>query len=183
MSEEDIRITKSREAIVKAMETLLEHKPFRRITVNDLCRTAVVGRTTFYAHFEDKYKLISYILQQEQQGLEAILLNDSPPEELILEVLLDIRGNKKLYHNLFVAEASDELEKLLQDTFTSFFTNILTVCQAEGVQLASSSLPPLVAYYSSGVVGMIMWWMETNFSMPPEEVASCLFNLFGFLWK
>lgn len=120
MSEEDIRITKSREAIVKAMETLLEQKPFRKITVNDLCRTAVVGRTTFYAHFEDKYKLISYILQQEQQGLETILLSDSPPEELILEVLLDIRGNKKLYHNLFVAEASDELEKLLQDTFTSF---------------------------------------------------------------
>ncbi|MCP3781475.1 TetR/AcrR family transcriptional regulator [Paenibacillus polymyxa] len=182
MLEEDIRITKSREAIVQAMDTLLEQKPFRKITVNDICKTAIIGRTTFYAHFDAKYKLISYILHQEQKGLEDIILN-SPPEEVILHVLLDIRDNKKLYYNLFVAEMSDELQRLLQGTFSSFFTNILNVCKTEGVQLACETLPPLVAYYTTGVVGIIMWWTETDFSMPAEEVTLCLSNLLGYLWE
>ncbi|PYE49795.1 TetR/AcrR family transcriptional regulator C-terminal domain-containing protein [Paenibacillus barcinonensis] len=182
MLEEDIRIMKSREAIVQAMDTLLKQKPFRKITVNDICRTAVVGRTTFYAHFEDKYKLISYIMQQEARMLEEIILN-SPPEEVILEVLLDIRDNKKLYVNLFVEEVPEELKQLLQRTFNLFFTNILHVCREEGVVLASESLPPLVAYYTSGVVGMLMWWFETDFAMPAEELVSCLSKLLGFLWE
>ncbi|WP_270164508.1 TetR/AcrR family transcriptional regulator [Paenibacillus sp. SYP-B4298] len=182
MLEEDIRITKSREAILQAMETLLKQKPFRKITVNDICQTAVVGRTTFYSHFEDKYKLISYVLQQEQQWLEDIILK-SPPHEVILNVLLDIQQNKRLYYNLFVVEVSEELQRLLQDTFNRFFTNILLVCKAEGVQLPSESLPLLVAYYTNGVVGMILWWAENDFSMPAEEVTSCLSNLLGYLWE
>lgn len=173
---------KSREAIVQAMDQLLKQKPFRKITVNDICRTAVVGRTTFYAHFEDKYKLISYILQQEARKLEEILLSSSP-EEVILEALLDIRDNKKLYVHLFVKEVPEELKQLLQHTFNIFFTNILQVCKEEGVKMASDNMPSLVAYYSSGVVGMLIWWFETNFEMPAEEVVSCLSNLLGFLWE
>ena len=180
--EEDIRITKNREAIIQALDVLLQKKPFRKITVNDICRVAVVGRTTFYAHFEDKYQLITYVLGQERKDLEKIIL-ECPPEGVILNVLIDIREKKELYYNLFVAEASDELQRLLQDAMNHFFTNILEVCKAEGRLLASESLPLLVAYYTNGVVGMMLWWIETNFSLPAEEVALCLSNLLGGLWE
>ncbi len=141
-----------------------------------------VRNNAFPQPHSEQDELISYILQQEQQRLEDIILN-SPPEEVILNVLLDILENKKLYYNLFVAKVPDELQRLLQDTCNSFFTNILSVCKAEGVQLACETLPPLVAFYTTGVVGMIMWWTETDFSMPAEEVTSCLSSLLGYLWE
>lgn len=182
MLEEDIRIIKSRASIIQALDVLLQKKPFRKITVNDICKVAIVGRTTFYSHFEDKYQLLTYVLRQEQKDLEKIIL-ESPPEDVILRILIDIREKKELYYNLFVAEVSDELQHLLQETMNLFFTNILTVCKAEGTQLASEFLPPLVAYYTSGVVGMMMWWIQTNFSLPAEDVVLCLSNLLGNLWK
>lgn len=182
MLEEDIRITKSREAIIQALDVLLQEKSFKKITVNDICRVAVVGRTTFYSHFEDKYQLITYVLQKERKELEKIIL-ECPPEGVILGVLIDIREKKELYYNLFVAEVSDELQRLLQDAMNHFFTDILQTCKAANRVLASESLPLLVAYYTSGVVGIVMWWIQTEFSLTAEEIASCLSNLLGGLWE
>jgi putative transcriptional regulator len=37
----------------------LRTKSFAKITVNDICDTAMVSRSTFYTHFEDKFFLLN----------------------------------------------------------------------------------------------------------------------------
>lgn len=48
---------KARIKIFKAMVKLLETETFESITIKQLCAESGVHRSTFYAHFEDKYQL------------------------------------------------------------------------------------------------------------------------------
>ena len=50
----DLRQRKTRKLLVEALAQLLEEKSFQELSVTDICRRAMVHRTTFYAHFNDK---------------------------------------------------------------------------------------------------------------------------------
>ncbi|WP_233654983.1 TetR/AcrR family transcriptional regulator [Staphylococcus chromogenes] len=51
----------ARIAIIKAMVALLEKEKFDQITIKQICVESGVHRSTFYAHFEDKYQLMETI--------------------------------------------------------------------------------------------------------------------------
>lgn len=59
MSEKyDLRIVKTRKALFDAFLELVSEKPFDAITVNEICKRALVRRATFYNHFADKYDFL-----------------------------------------------------------------------------------------------------------------------------
>lgn len=55
---EDIRITKSKRDLRNALLELLNTTPFDKITVTDICKTAMINKMTFYNHYRDKYSLL-----------------------------------------------------------------------------------------------------------------------------
>src|SRR5262249_1876067 len=61
----DRRIARSREMLHQALLSLIMKKGYDAITVEDICETANVGRSTFYAHFTSKDDL-------KRSGLEHL---------------------------------------------------------------------------------------------------------------
>ena len=59
MNNEDMRIIKTKEALRKAMVSLLTETSFEKISVQDICEKAKVHRTTLYKHFADNYDLFT----------------------------------------------------------------------------------------------------------------------------
>ena len=54
---EDLRVKKTKSALRKALATLLKTKTFDKITIMEICETAMVNRVTFYSHYKDKQGL------------------------------------------------------------------------------------------------------------------------------
>jgi AcrR family transcriptional regulator len=76
---EDPRVTRTRKLLQDAFLTLLNEKGFHAITVQDVAARATVNRTTFYAHFLDKYDLLDQLLGEYfRQAIGGRVSADSP---------------------------------------------------------------------------------------------------------
>ncbi len=62
MNEADPRVKRTRRLLQDAFMALLAERSFQAISVQDIAERATLNRATFYAHFEDKYALMDYLV-------------------------------------------------------------------------------------------------------------------------
>lgn len=172
---QDIRITKTNIALSGALLELLKKKDFSKITVNDICRFAMVSRSTFYLHFRDKYQLTLYCLQLEKRKLEETV-KDREPYDIISAVLTAIYGRKELFRQLVRAEMDFELFRMTRTFFYNSFYDVLKTLPLNETETADSSAP-LCMFYANGLADTIMWWIGRNFFLPVEIMARDQYNL------
>src|SRR5262249_52372875 len=75
---EDLRVRRTRWLLQKALIELTIEKGFADVTVQDISERAMVNRSTFYRHYQDKYDLMSQYMG-EVIGLIQIEKADSTP--------------------------------------------------------------------------------------------------------
>ena len=78
----DLRIVKTRTAILSAWETLRAKKPVEKISVKELSELAQINKATFYLHFHDIYDLSDY---WERRMIEQVLVTLPPPEVFLAD--------------------------------------------------------------------------------------------------
>ena len=78
----DLRIVKTRNAILSAWETLRAKKPVEKISVKELSELAQINKATFYLHFHDIYDLSDY---WERRMIEQVLVTLPPPEVFLAD--------------------------------------------------------------------------------------------------
>ena len=92
----DRRQKKTRDAIFKALRTLMEQKQYSAITVQEIIDEANIGRSTFYAHFETKDDLLRSLCSEIFYHVFTDLL---PQEEDTLDCKnLELKLGHILYH-------------------------------------------------------------------------------------
>lgn len=67
----DLRILKTKKNIYEALVEIMEHKSFEEIRVSEICEKALINRSTFYAHFEDKYDLFNSLMNDLKSKLRS----------------------------------------------------------------------------------------------------------------
>ncbi|GGH20734.1 TetR/AcrR family transcriptional regulator [Paenibacillus segetis] len=88
----NIRMTQTKQSLINAFVNLVNEKDFDKITVADLTKGAQVNRATFYAHFNDKYEMLDYIVDQsastviENRTLGVVKFDKESIHALVLAV-------------------------------------------------------------------------------------------------
>ncbi|MGO3049933.1 TetR/AcrR family transcriptional regulator [Staphylococcus casei] len=88
----NLRMTHTKQSLINAFFSLVNKKDFEKITIADITKGAQVNRATFYAHFEDKYDLIDYIMEDfatasiENYIPDTMIFNQKNISQLILAV-------------------------------------------------------------------------------------------------
>lgn len=176
---QDIRITKTHMALSTTLMELLEKKSFQKITVNDICQRAMVSRSTFYLHFEDKYQLMLFCLHTHRHKLDEAAQNMEPRDFLHMAMNF-VYERQKAFRIFLQAEIDIELVNMFNSFFHDYFSEVLIKYGQKGVRL-SGPVPLLAAFYANGLAGMTVWWIEHDFSISTEEVAACQYNLLSDL--
>ncbi len=166
----DRRQKKTREAIFRAFSTLLEHKRYEHITVQDIIDEADIGRSTFYSHFETKDMLLksmcSDIFDHIFEGNECNY--SSAGRDLKTElshVLWHLNEHRTDISGIFLSQSSDifmcYLGKYLKKLFTMWLEEFNTDTPDDFL------LNHLVGSFTEA----IRWWVRKGMSIPPETVA------------
>jgi AcrR family transcriptional regulator len=82
------QINKTRNLIQDTFLSLAKEKSFEDITVKDIAKRAPVNRSTFYAHFEDKYDLLDSFICDRFMSIVSSRIH--PDKELNEETLRDL---------------------------------------------------------------------------------------------
>ena len=83
-----IKIEKSRILLKQALLHLLLEKPYKKISIQDLCHQAKVGRSTFYNHYDDKNDLLENTIAYYSQ-----IAQETTVHAFVTEDNMDLRSN------------------------------------------------------------------------------------------
>lgn len=170
---EDRRIQKTRKALQGALLELMVEKGYDAVTVQDVIDRANVGRSTFYAHFQDKEDLFMKGFEMLEEQIES-KLNGTPlahasPWDLSLMLFEHVQGQHQLYKALVGNQAGNAAMKQVQKSMTALVGEHLS--QNLPARKGGLITPELLAHFVvSTFLSLMTWWLDTKSPKTPGEM-------------
>ena len=118
----DLRIQKTYTSLNEAFLALLEERSYETITVGMLCERAMIRRTTFYSHFQDKEDYLRFFFESIRSEFEAYVYarvaEESPSarNEVIMWHLSNFMiEHENLVNNILKSNMLDKLFLIISD--------------------------------------------------------------------
>ena len=173
----DRRSMRSKKAILDALQVLILQKQIKDISVTDIIQQANIGRTTFYAHFEDMADLqrfiFSRLLKQIEQETELWLANQDKPADIYQSLipslaLFKIAAEK---HAIFKTTAESPhygLRDLIPPLIIRFETQLdeMGITNPE----AAPTRRTIALYLISGLIALLIDWLKHDMPQSPENI-------------
>ena len=173
----DLRVIKTNNVLYEALVDLLKEKTFEEIKVSDICTKALVNRSTFYAHFNDKYELFISLLNNLKEELEN---NLKPIEEKniknyylkMIEVFLNhIEGKENIYKSILINNRNSIIMDMIYDTITQDINLKIN----ENEKRVPNDI--FISYYLGATVNVGIEWLKNNKKYSKEEILEYLNKL------
>lgn len=169
MDNQETKVNRTTITLYRGMFELLKTNPFDSITVNDICQHTIVSRSTFYTYFADKYELVLFCLERERAKLE--ISQGKNVFDNIYQLLKSIEEQQDVYQNLLLAQANRELNQMILGQLSKNIGE--TILKTSDF---SDALRVKAIFNSYGVVGSIMWWIESGSKIEVKDLASYLYE-------
>lgn len=178
MNTKDNQRTRLSKMLLKnAMLTLLkEKKTVNKITVRELCETAELNRSTFYAHYNEPKDLLNEITGQLLSDSASYLKeigegNDAGAHGTIMEFLKYIRKNDMEFRTLLADSADTEF----RNQFMQISVN--EIIRSFDITLAPEEEQYVYSYILNGSTNVIMQWIRSCYSIDEIKLVELLFRM------
>ena len=178
----DLRVQRTYLLLKNALLELLAKKSFDEIKVNDICNLAMIHRTTFYSHFQDKYDLLEYCVKNiEQELTEKINTTQySNSKEfytnLVMSLLEYISENKKMFKSVLKNNFDNSVNKIFMNTCINYITDMLEKEKDQGIY-HKTKIPIIAQFYAGAVISTIVWWIKNDESLDKKELCNSIISL------
>lgn len=169
---DDARSVRTRADLASALIGLMHVQGFDEISVQAICERAKVGRTTFYAHFQDKDDLfIRHTHVFARQRGEQLSWDDARgsyrfPARWMFE---HVRQMKPIFESLAHARKTEFIMKVWQNTIAAAFEQRIRATRGDAAM--DVGIPPVIlAQQLAGtLITLMVWWMDHHY--PAAEQA------------
>ena len=167
----DRRIQKTRKALLNALISLILEKGYDKVTIQDIIDRADVGRSTFYAHFENKEHLL-LSGQRDFQKMTGLAADDavdqvSGPSIDFLMFFEHILQNQKLARAMMLDRNDQFVGRFFRDIMASRIKDFL--------KRQRRLKGKLVNYHAeagaAAMMSLVLTWLENGCQPAPAEMA------------
>ncbi|WP_039042949.1 TetR/AcrR family transcriptional regulator [Sporosarcina sp. ZBG7A] len=183
----DLRVVRTKEAIREALIDLIEEKGFEAITVKDLTTRAKINRGTFYAHYQDKYDLLTKCEEEFMQEMADRIIKNypniladieastptTPPFTIIVSIFEYIDQNRKFMKAMLGPKGDLSFQtKLKKFVWNSLFESNENP-QNPLIKQENFLVPAeyLISYVASAHIGVLQQWINSDRDESPQEMA------------
>lgn len=155
---EDLRILKTKASLYRGLMNLMKTKPFEEINVSEICKESLINRSTFYDHFNDKYELIEYLMNDMRKDLIDKLNRSTKTNNIkdyyveLMRILLEhIKSNIDIYSSAIKINSNSIAKDMMTDVIISSATK-----EIDENYINKSNIPTktIVLYYASGIINI-----------------------------
>ncbi|QAY66918.1 TetR/AcrR family transcriptional regulator [Paenibacillus protaetiae] len=154
----DMRVRRTHKLLWEALLALLKDHAYESITVQEICDKAMIHRTTFYNHFEDKDHLLQYGLTE----IENLFGQKTARERLLYPIQTTeaiINDNNLI--SLMSCESNGVVSQLMYKHGLEGIKKDLKEMESEGVKFPLP-LDIIAAFYSGARIALAAWWIENG---------------------
>ncbi len=184
MEKTDMRVIRTRTLLKNALLELLTENNLDKITVMDICEKSMIHRATFYKHFEDKYQLFSFAIEDLTKSFVANYSHMVGVNNLhdVLNAathdLLDfLEKNRNAVLAFFDNNSNcissslffEEIEKSFRQTLTKHWQEF---------NLTPNDIPLLSNFLAGGCLSMAIWWLRCG-KCSKDDVIKFIANYFS----
>ena len=178
MEKLDLIIVKTKNALYQALLDLMKEKEFEEIKVSDICNKALVNRSTFYAHFEDKYELLSTYIGDLKDSLTHELKknkNINSTKEYYIEMIKLFLNHIEEKKDSYLAIAMNNRNSILIDMLYDVIDHDI-ISRLDNDENFDSKIPKsiIAKFYLGAVVNMAITWLENINKYTKDEMIEYL---------
>lgn len=176
----DLRIARTHKMIKEAFFDLMDSIGFEKITMQALTKKAMISRTTFYLHYNDKYDLLDQIEKEILDGLKDIAL-DLPVNEMIKNGLSNEKSYLLLLNIYKYVKENNQFFRLIMSengdpSFYYKWNETIKEIVSHNIDISRFKIP--VHYAISFLIGfqtsIINEWIKTDMKETPEEIVKMI---------
>lgn len=175
----DRRIQRTRSLLQDALLELILEKGYDAITVQNVIDRANVGRSTFYAHFQDKEDLLlsgfDRLRTQFEEHLMGQSVNKTSPWSFSLSMFQHAQSQRPLYKALAGRQAGNIGLAQLQ----TYLSVMLSDHLKSQISKTKMYIPPeiLAHYIASSFTSMLTWWLDNDLPYSAEQMNNFYWQL------
>ena len=155
----DLRIVKTKKILFNSLLNLMKIKNFEKIKISDICEESLINRSTFYAHYDDKYELLIDLFEERKLSLLKDFEdneNKAFSKEYLMEllsILIDhIEENKEIYSAILANNRNGILIDFLIDAIEKDVSEKLK--GNSEIMISDLPLDIIVKFYAGGLINI-----------------------------
>jgi AcrR family transcriptional regulator len=170
MSKVDRRITKSQEAIKKAVTELMSEKSFDDITIQDIADRADVNRGTIYLHYMDKYDLLDKMIEEHMNNLQELCQSASEMtfQEGNYVWFEYFERNYLFFSTLLESKGAPYFRSRFLKLVIEEYKAEVDVTEGKNVGINEDVI---LQFFGSAIVGAVEWWFKNGMPLPANVMA------------
>lgn len=165
----DLRIRRTHKLLWESLFELMTQskQKYSSITINQICDRAMVHRTTFYKHFEDKDALLAFGFKQSQEEAFTIPLLErlTKPFQVMEQFLHHKEIGKILESQIDDEQFFSFINYQTRETKKQENQELNRICK-------NHTIPNelIIAFYSGVITTLSAWWFQNRESVSAEEM-------------
>ncbi len=170
---DDSRAVRTRDALASALIALMHEKGFDDISVQEICERAQVGRSTFYAHFQDRDELFIRHTVVFGRTLGERLTWDEARGSYCFPVrwlFAHVRQMKPVFDSLTRARKTAFIMKVWQNNIAEVFVQRVAAVRRAGATAVTVPAAALAEQLAGTLVTLMVWWMDHHYPLAEHEM-------------
>ncbi|NLY77276.1 MAG: TetR/AcrR family transcriptional regulator [Tissierellia bacterium] len=159
---------RSQKWISNALLELMKEKPYKKITITEICNKANLVRETFYRNFSSKDAVVKYCLELKfNEFLDSVMIDRNNLDLYDIGIhYFTYWKNEKEFLKILI---DNKLINIILDNFSQRLNLIIDQLIRKKESLQARNY--IVDMYAGATTILLIKWIQNNCKESPEEMA------------
>lgn len=167
-----------KDKIADSFKELARKKAIDKITIKEITNLTGVIRPTFYNHFQDKYELLEWIINNDLIIPCRNEIVNMQFEAGVIGFLEKMAEDPEFYQSCIRLEGQNSFEEILTNCFRKMILEFVDEKTLKDKLWFKWLTPKVVGdFFAEAVTYAIIEWVKTDMKVPKEEIWDCFVYL------